>query len=83
MKGISLSHKEHNKFGEFKKCSAGRDYWKECDNHITDSTNHGLSLQRVQKIALSHLMKKGAIKIIKNLNQGTGFIIWCSFPNLT
>ena len=50
LKGISKSQSKHIKFEEYKKCSDGEGYQRECNNYIIRSINHEMHLQEVKKI---------------------------------
>ena len=48
IKGISKSQSKHIKFEEYRKCSDGRDYQRECYNYILRSIIDEMHLQEVK-----------------------------------
>ena len=50
IKGISKSQSKHINFEEYKKCSDGEEYPRECNNYIPRSINHEMHLQEIKKI---------------------------------
>ena len=50
LKGVSKSQSKNIKFEEYKKCSDGKEYQRECKNYIIRSINHEMVLQEVKKI---------------------------------
>ena len=47
IKGISKYQSKHIKFEEHYNCLFGKEYQKECNNHIIRSINHEMVLQEV------------------------------------
>ena len=53
IKGISKTQARHIKFEEYYTCLFGKEYQKECNNHIIRSINHEMILQGIKKSSLS------------------------------
>ena len=61
LKGVSRSQSEKIKFEEYKRCSYGEDYQRECNNFIIRSNIHEMVLQEEKKSTLSIFDDKNVI----------------------
>ena len=61
-KGFCKSQLKELKFEEYRNCSDGSDYQKECDKFVIRSINHDLYLQKLYKTTLSVSDEKGFYK---------------------